>query len=176
MNVGLILCGTLLFCAKVTLAINCDVSEKYDCGFAGINETGCTTRDCCWKPDSSSKDPWCYQTDVSTTGTCRPDLEKTDCGYLGIQEKECIDRKCCWLEKQGDIYCFKKSSAQSACIDVKDKIDCGHVGITEDECTKKDCCYKEKENEPWCFYKSGVTPSKSPSASPSAADIIYNYN
>ena len=27
-------------------------------------------------------DPWCYQTDVSTTGSCRPDLEKTDCGTV----------------------------------------------------------------------------------------------
>ena len=30
----------------------------------------------------SYKDPSCYQTDVSNTGACRPDLEKVDCGTV----------------------------------------------------------------------------------------------
>ena len=69
-------------------------------------------------------DPWCFQTDVSSTGTCRPDLDKADCGkllckirihhflqllivgYLGITEKECMDRKCCWLEKEVHKYIY----------------------------------------------------------------------
>lgn len=40
----------------------CDnVSSKSDCGFVGIDQPGCESKGCCWKPaGSGSSDPWCF--------------------------------------------------------------------------------------------------------------------
>lgn len=38
----------------------CDVSAKIDCGFLGIDQSGCEAKGCCWKEVNVSGEPWCY--------------------------------------------------------------------------------------------------------------------
>lgn len=42
------------------LADQCsDVSQKSDCGFVGMDQSGCEYKGCCWAPDLNG-DPWCF--------------------------------------------------------------------------------------------------------------------
>ena len=51
---------------------SCSVSnaDKKDCGYAGIDESGCLQKSCCWVPQSQgSSTPWCfYAVDDGTGG------------------------------------------------------------------------------------------------------------
>lgn len=35
-------------------------SDKFDCGFVGINATGCANKGCCWSESSADGVPWCF--------------------------------------------------------------------------------------------------------------------
>ncbi|KAL1504730.1 hypothetical protein AB1Y20_008508 [Prymnesium parvum] len=35
------------------------VTQKQDCGFVGIDQSGCEQKGCCWQP-ASSNEPWCF--------------------------------------------------------------------------------------------------------------------
>lgn len=63
-------------CGKVTF--------KQDCGFSGIDQSGCEAKDCCWVPveAESNGTPWCFKKD--TSNPC-PDLDisATDPGFDG---------------------------------------------------------------------------------------------
>ncbi|KAI8816692.1 Six-hairpin glycosidase-like protein [Fimicolochytrium jonesii] len=40
---------------------NLQDAAKKDCGYAGINESQCVAKGCCWKPSTpNSKTPWCF--------------------------------------------------------------------------------------------------------------------
>jgi hypothetical protein len=45
----------------VSSASECAVSDasKLDCGFVGIDQSGCENKGCCWAT-SSSNVPWCF--------------------------------------------------------------------------------------------------------------------
>jgi len=38
----------------------CQIDNKQDCGFMGIDEVGCHERGCCWVEDYGGSDPWCF--------------------------------------------------------------------------------------------------------------------
>eukprot|EP00884_Botryococcus_braunii_P010818 jgi/Botrbrau1/19738/Bobra.0502s0002.1 len=47
----------------------CDgTGPKVDCGYAGIDEKGCRSKGCCWKP-TSDKQPWCYAPQINPPTT-----------------------------------------------------------------------------------------------------------
>ena len=39
----------------------CNVSNKQDCGYMGIDEKECVKRGCCWAESNVSEDPWCFE-------------------------------------------------------------------------------------------------------------------
>ena len=45
------------FIAECTSCSSCN--QKTDCGFLGIDETGCKAKGCMWCPSSANGDPWC---------------------------------------------------------------------------------------------------------------------
>merc|ERR1719376_118285 len=99
-----------------------DCGSKTDCGFLGIDQSGCEASGCMWCPSSVSGEPWCIHksgssTDGSTSSggsssSCSvSDSSKTDCGYLGIGQSECETTGCCWAEssQSGVPWCFNKA-------------------------------------------------------------------
>jgi len=44
------------------LADRCDIDgpSRKDCGFEGIDQSGCEAKGCCWKPAADSSTPWCF--------------------------------------------------------------------------------------------------------------------
>jgi len=62
----------LLLLGQLHAQSTCSVSnaDKKDCGYAGINETGCLQKSCCWDPRSQgSSTPWCFYADDSGGST-----------------------------------------------------------------------------------------------------------
>jgi len=57
-KIALFLCSI-----AVVSALNCAVNEydKADCGFVGIDQSGCEAKSCCWAPSSISGTPWCFK-------------------------------------------------------------------------------------------------------------------
>mmetsp|Transcript_13060 Transcript_13060/g.25316 ORF Transcript_13060/g.25316 Transcript_13060/m.25316 type:complete len:511 (-) Transcript_13060:336-1868(-) len=51
-------------------AVDCSTSDqdKIDCGFVGINATGCQAKGCCWQQSGTSGIPWCFF--PKGTGNC----------------------------------------------------------------------------------------------------------
>jgi glucoamylase len=45
-----------------TFAAQCSLSdlEKVDCGYVGIDQSGCEAKGCCWATSSVSGTPWCF--------------------------------------------------------------------------------------------------------------------
>ncbi|ORX76995.1 hypothetical protein BCR32DRAFT_270943 [Anaeromyces robustus] len=70
-----------------------DIYKREDCGYYGINKSGCESRGCCWAESNVSGIP------------CRK-----DCGYLGITKNECEAGGCCWAESEteGIPWCFNQ--------------------------------------------------------------------
>lgn len=53
----------VLFFAPALWAIDCsvDVGDRVDCGYVGIDQSGCQNKGCCWNPaPSGSSAPWCF--------------------------------------------------------------------------------------------------------------------
>jgi hypothetical protein len=48
--------------AAVAVASDCAVSDssKVDCGYVGIDQTGCESKGCCWASSTTSGTPWCF--------------------------------------------------------------------------------------------------------------------
>jgi len=55
-----LLIGALL--SVGSLADQCDVSARTDCGFMGITQQQCEAKQCCWKPAMTKENdtPWCF--------------------------------------------------------------------------------------------------------------------
>jgi len=89
---------------------------RQECGYFGIQQSGCEGKGCCWKPSSRSGVPWCYKKSGGSsgggdTGGCNKDVyERKECGYFGIQQQECEASGCCWKPSSinGIPWCFKK--------------------------------------------------------------------
>lgn len=58
----------IVLSSALLCSADCSVEDpsKIDCGFAGVDESACLARGCCWKPaavkqsGSESGIPWCY--------------------------------------------------------------------------------------------------------------------
>ena len=48
------------------VAPTCSVSQKFECGYYGIDQVECEKRDCCWVESSNSGDPWCFEKEGSS--------------------------------------------------------------------------------------------------------------
>jgi len=58
-------------------------SAKTDCGYSGIDESGCLAKGCCWVPAGyNSITPWCFYSTTST-GYQLSNLIETTYGYSG---------------------------------------------------------------------------------------------
>ncbi|KAJ3145912.1 glycoside hydrolase 15 protein [Geranomyces variabilis] len=97
----------------------CPVSDadKKDCGFAGITQSGCEVKNCCWKASTpGSNVPWCFsKVDTTTRPPVGPSCNvalasKKDCGFAGINQSGCEAKGCCWapLTVAGP-WCFVKA-------------------------------------------------------------------
>jgi len=57
---------TLVFLLSIwissSLGANCNVTDKIDCGYVGINKEQCEAKGCCWVPVSANVGdiPWCF--------------------------------------------------------------------------------------------------------------------
>jgi len=63
-----------------------DNSLKADCGYYGIQESGCLSKGCCWYAvNDGGKTPWCfYGTQSTNMGYFLSDMKETTTGYVGI--------------------------------------------------------------------------------------------
>lgn len=89
--------------------------NRVDCGHMGIDQGGCESQGCCWRPTSSPGAPWCYRSSggasPSTGGEqCAvSDYDKRDCGFLGVTQDACEGKGCCWAASSGGSpWCFEK--------------------------------------------------------------------
>jgi len=174
-----------------TPAPMCEVTEfdRMDCGFSGINETGCLSRGCCWRSSSTQGVPWCYDTAAGPPAplpptpapTSAPTLAPTpaptcevtvsdrmECGFYGIDEPGCLNRGCCWRSSsvQGVPWCYDKVAAPpvTQCqVPENERQDCGYIGINQDGCEASSCCWVESQQSgvPWCFYGVQTSPFSS---------------
>ncbi|KAJ3159787.1 glycoside hydrolase 15 protein [Geranomyces michiganensis] len=100
----------------------CPVSDadKKDCGFAGITQSGCEAKGCCWKASTpGSQVPWCFNKLGGNGGgnnnpvgpSCAVALaNKKDCGFAGINQSGCEAKGCCWSPLTGaGPWCFVKA-------------------------------------------------------------------
>ena len=62
MKTTFVLVSILLVTSAV--ADRCDVSQRADCGYMGIDQAKCEAKGCCWKPaavnEQSNDTPWCF--------------------------------------------------------------------------------------------------------------------
>lgn len=59
-------------------------SEKKDCGYAGIDESSCLAKGCCWTPSGwNSQTPWCYYQGSSSSGYKVVSMTETSYGLSG---------------------------------------------------------------------------------------------
>ena len=58
----LLSCLCLFLLVGHSVAANCAVTNKVDCGYSGINQQQCETKGCCWVPTNPNpnNDPWCF--------------------------------------------------------------------------------------------------------------------
>jgi hypothetical protein len=79
-------------------------TDRIDCGYSGIDQTGCESKGCCWSPlEEGSSEPWCFydyslggytltsytESSTSLTGTLQVESETTiygsDIAKLSLQ-------------------------------------------------------------------------------------------
>ncbi|KAI8069295.1 Six-hairpin glycosidase-like protein [Gongronella butleri] len=81
-------------------------SVRADCGYVGITQSICQSRNCCWSPTSDGT-PWCFYAVPSTTTCAVSEASRADCGYVGITQSICQSRNCCWSPTtDGNPWCF----------------------------------------------------------------------
>jgi len=65
---------------------SCAVSDsaKSDCGYYGIDESGCLSKGCCWQASyTNSVTPWCFYPSSSNDGYSLSGMTETSTGYSG---------------------------------------------------------------------------------------------
>ncbi len=56
-----VIIATIAAAATATASPVCEgASPKTDCGFAGIDQSACEAKGCCWVPAPGTPDPWCF--------------------------------------------------------------------------------------------------------------------
>ncbi|KAI8826754.1 Six-hairpin glycosidase-like protein [Fimicolochytrium jonesii] len=124
-----------------------DDAKKTDCGFAGINQSGCEAKGCCWKAAApNSATPWCFNKVAGTfpSATVAPTVAPTS--------------------TVKSIPSATPTNVDTCVVADSAKIDCGYAGIDQNGCAAKGCCWKAaapNSGTPWCFYKSAQLPPAS---------------
>eukprot|EP01031_Cornospumella_fuschlensis_P026474 gene26474-31996_t len=79
----------LLFLGLLAEAVSsstCTVSDsaKVDCGYAGIDQSGCEAKGCCWSPaGQNSATPWCFYAGQAASGYSISSIIETATGFSG---------------------------------------------------------------------------------------------
>jgi len=96
--------------------------SKSECGFYGIDRSGCEAQGCCWSESSTNGVPWCFNSAATPAptppsgGSCSvSDSAKRDCGFSGITSTGCVETGCCWAESgvNGVPWCFYSEDGPS---------------------------------------------------------------
>ena len=119
---------------------SCDVGQKTDCGFLGIDKVGCEEKSCCWVPDYQGSDPWCYFSENSIfeeKSVPEPSLLETSVSENMI------------LEESYDSEGYGSGDTEKCEV----KSECGWYGINIFECEAQGCCWVPdyEGKDPWCF-------------------------
>ena len=81
MTVWFLVCSCILL--PFTTAQTCSASseDRTDCGYAGVDQSSCEARGCCWAPVNPNPNniPWCYYANSSFYATCEPTVSRLDC-------------------------------------------------------------------------------------------------
>lgn len=81
----------LVLGAEASKSLSCSIedSQKIDCGYAGIDESACVAKSCCWSPaGDNSSTPWCFNSGSSSSGGYSLDsIKETPNGYVGKMSK-----------------------------------------------------------------------------------------
>lgn len=84
---------------------------RSECGYLGITQEICESRNCCWTPADSG--PWCFNKSAPApappppSALCNPSGPRIDCGHVGTNQQDCLKKNCCWSPVQnGDPWCF----------------------------------------------------------------------
>jgi hypothetical protein len=81
---------SLLICSA---ADQCsEVSSKVDCGYSGIDQSGCESKGCCWVPVSPNpnNEPWCFNAGSSPSPTPSPSPSPSPTPSAGSNAKNPI--------------------------------------------------------------------------------------
>lgn len=142
--------------------------DRVECGHFGIDEGGCTSAGCCWKPTSTHGAPWCFRSaGEPARPQCRvPDSSRRDCGFYGVDRQSCEAKQCCWAPSHsGAPWCFHGEESAPGPIDPQcqvpdpSKEDCGFFGVDQGSCAAKHCCWVPSQSgAPWCFHGKGAEP------------------
>ncbi|XP_065056235.1 integumentary mucin C.1-like [Rhopilema esculentum] len=125
-----------------------DISKRLDCGWWGISQQDCVSRDCCWEPTASG--PSCFRKTSSRCHVAGP--TRFECGWWGISRKTCEDRGCCYGDAWGAPSCYYHATSNCN-VRMGDRKDCGYSGITAEKCEENmSCCYGAASRGPWCYY------------------------
>eukprot|EP01039_Chlorochromonas_danica_P004765 gene4765-5225_t len=75
-----VLLGVLGYGSATTCAVA--DSAKVDCGYVGINQSGCESKGCCWVPaGDNSNTPWCFYGALSNDGYTVSKVTETSTGF-----------------------------------------------------------------------------------------------
>ena len=159
---------------------NCNVKNRVNCGYGGIQPHDCRAKGCCWDARVPGV-PWCFSgvettTPYITTKEPPPNCnvadpsDRVDCGYDGIHPDSCHERNCCWNSSiEGVPWCFFGKEVTTQAPDNCDvgepsaRVDCGHPGIHPDTCRQRNCCWDESIRDvAWCFYGKDRTTRAPP--------------
>ncbi|KAJ3005875.1 hypothetical protein HKX48_000425, partial [Thoreauomyces humboldtii] len=94
-----------------------------DCGFAGITQSACQAKSCCWSQSSVSGTPWCFYksnlvpvapTVVPVATSCNVAVSaRKDCGSTSSTQNSCLASGCCWSPVNNNPtnapWCFVKA-------------------------------------------------------------------
>ncbi|CAK8688084.1 unnamed protein product [Clavelina lepadiformis] len=156
---------------------SCSCVNKVDCyPEPGSSEAGCYSRGCLWCPSNVNGEPWCIQSDGTSSTSAPPSgscpTTKLDCySDPGSNEQGCYDRGCLWCPAEGtnDPWCVfpegvtapPSSGGCPATIPESQRIDCWPGGgATQAGCESAGCiwCESSQNDVPWCFFNTTNLP------------------
>src|SRR6266511_4332471 len=76
----------------------CSISSRSnDCGYFGISESECYSRNCCWRPTNEENVNWCFYKEGNHYTCNINEFDRIPCGFEGVNEYDCINKfNCCW--------------------------------------------------------------------------------
>eukprot|EP00414_Alexandrium_minutum_P001418 CAMPEP_0113823606 /NCGR_PEP_ID=MMETSP0328-20130328/2826_1 /TAXON_ID=39455 /ORGANISM="Alexandrium minutum" /LENGTH=451 /DNA_ID=CAMNT_0000791545 /DNA_START=111 /DNA_END=1465 /DNA_ORIENTATION=- /assembly_acc=CAM_ASM_000350 len=170
--------------------------EKVECGFAGVTESQCLRKGCCYHHTETPGEPFCYDKWIIVTGQEAKEAEecgakeadRIECGFKGIPSDQCRNRGCCYERTghEGVPFCFQKTTrsfrlgdrvvAEECAVPDAERFDCGFANIQPEQCRAKGCCYAPAETTgaPYCFWKE-PTEAGSPLGAQTEAERLQSW-